>query len=342
MDKVFDKVFSEPTDIVMPVLSHRNPLFDILPIIVKTLSRREIGSSHWHNYLQIWYTVSGNWLYTANGITYPQAPGSIGISFPYMLHKIDTSDINPEKDIIIQISVKKGFLESKGIPFLGHTYKCASFKSFYLDPHTILTGQDKQVADCICTEIYSEYEKHFAMRINKTTEDISRILELCVKNAESSANKHELDLVRTRVECINNAMEYISSNSPQKITIDEISNSAMMSRSTFTSAFKTVTGQTFHNCITSLRIARAYQLLKHTDRSVSEIAEECGFFNSSHLSRVCRELLGVSPLTLRKKIGIWMREHGDELFHEDLKNTAWASIYDEDSFEMHQISMLHY
>ena len=53
-----------------PSLCSSNPLFSVAPITVKTLSDKRISSYHWHDYLQIWYTISGNYLHTVNGVTY--------------------------------------------------------------------------------------------------------------------------------------------------------------------------------------------------------------------------------------------------------------------------------
>ena len=116
----------------------------------------------------------------------------------------------------------------------------------------------------------------------------------------------------------------------------------MMSRRTFTAAFNSTIGQTCHSYITSLRMQKAYTLLKVTDKSIAEIAAECGFFDSSHLAQVCREIYGVSPLSLRKQIGSWMREVGDDIFRASVKSMVWAPLYTEQMFEEHAISLLHY
>ena len=335
-------VIVDPFDVSVPSLSINNRMFAILPFTVQMVSHNKKNSPHWHDYLQIWYTVSGSWLHTINGVTYPQKAGSAAVIFPYMTHRIDTSETNLKEALVIQISIKKNFLESNNIPFLGHSFEDASFDSFYLAPNTTITGRDKQLADLICSDIWSEYQNHMAMHANKILNDIVRLLEIFVKSVDTSVNKFELAQIRTRMECIDEAMAYLINNTSKKMTIDEISNVAMMSRRTFTSAFNSTIGQTCHSYITSLRMQNAYTLLKITDKSIAEIAAECGFFDSSHLAQVCREIYGVSPLSLRKQIGSWMREYGEEIFRASVKSMMWAPLYNEQMFEEHQISMLHY
>lgn len=337
-----NKVIVYPFEACVPSLSSTNRMFDILPFTVQTVCQNKKHNPHWHDYLQIWYTVSGSWLHTINGVAYPQKAGSAAVIFPYMAHRIDTSETNLKETLVIQISIKKNFLESNNIPFLGHTFENASFDSFYLAPNTTITGRDKQLADLICTDILSEYRKHMAMHTNKILNDIVRLLEIFVKNVDTSVNKIELAQIRTRMECIDEAMAYLLANTSKKMTIDEISNVAMMSRRTFTSAFNSTIGQTCHSYITSLRMQNAYTLLRITDKSIAEIAAECGFFDSSHFAQVCRETYGMSPLAIRKKISKWQREIGDEIFRASVKSMAWAPLYTEQMFEEHQISLLHY
>ncbi len=337
-----NKVIVNPFDVTLPNLSINNKLFNFLPFDIKKVSSNKINDSHWHDHLQIWYTISGNYLHTVNGITYPQSPGSAMIIFPYMIHSIDTSKTNLKDAEIIQISVKKNVLEDKNIPFLGHTYENASFDSFYLKQHAVITGKDKQIADLICMDIWAEYQKRMAMHTNKILNDIGRFLELCVKNSDKVVNKRELAAVKAKTQCIDEAMKYLLSNVAGKMTIDDISNAAMMSRRTFTATFNQTIGQTCHNYITSLRLARAYQLLRITDKSISEIAAECGFFDSSHFAQKCQEFFGIPPLAIRRQHGKWMREYGDEIFRERVKEEAWTLLYTEQMLEEHQISLLHY
>lgn len=47
------------------------------------------------------------------------------------------------------------------------------------------------------------------------------------------------------------------------------------------------------------RVARAQELLRHTDRGISDIALACGFADQSHLTTAFRRVTGVPPLRYR-------------------------------------------
>lgn len=65
--------------------------------------------------------------------------------------------------------------------------------------------------------------------------------------------------------------------------------------------FKAETGQTIHAYLLGLRLNRAKYLLRQTAKSVTEIANECGFYDQSHLTRYFRRAFGSSPLQARNE-----------------------------------------
>ena len=50
----------------------------------------------------------------------------------------------------------------------------------------------------------------------------------------------------------------------------------------------------------NMRLSLVHHLLENSDKSIAEIAAECGFCDSSHLSRMFRRKFQVSPQELRK------------------------------------------
>jgi len=65
--------------------------------------------------------------------------------------------------------------------------------------------------------------------------------------------------------------------------------------------FKRVTQKTPIEYLTSVRIARAKELLTNSTRSVGEIAEQCGFDDMCYFSRCYKKKFGDSPLKSRLK-----------------------------------------
>jgi AraC-like DNA-binding protein len=63
----------------------------------------------------------------------------------------------------------------------------------------------------------------------------------------------------------------------------------------FLKLFKQTVGMTPHAWIVRLRLERACSLLSHTGRSLTQVAQEVGFYDQSHFNRAFRQAFGVSP-----------------------------------------------
>ena len=74
-----------------------------------------------------------------------------------------------------------------------------------------------------------------------------------------------------------------------------------LSGSAFSRKFQKATGQSFSAYTTHLKTIHAAELLRNTDRTVTEIAEESGFNSSAVMQRHFRRVYACSPMEYRKK-----------------------------------------
>ncbi len=77
-----------------------------------------------------------------------------------------------------------------------------------------------------------------------------------------------------------------------------------MSRRRFTQLFREITGRSWLEHLTELRVAHARHLLEATRRSVTAIAFECGFEELSSFYRAFKKQTGMAPLAWREKGGM--------------------------------------
>jgi len=332
-------IHMSPFKALNPALGHAIKLFDIVPIIVSKVHDTRISDIHWHDYLQIWYTVSGEYTHTINGVRYPQKTGSVAVIFPYMVHSIDSSASDLSTLDVISISIKKGELEKKCIPFLSHSYDTASFDTFYLSPVISITGKQKDTADVICHELLAEYRKYAAAFTTKMFSAVARLLEICIDNSSGIFSKKEIISAKAKTECVDAAMQYMLNHKTENVTIEDLTNAALMSRRMFTDAFSTTIGRTCHEYLMTLKLEVALEYLRYTDMSIAEIAEKSGFANASHLYRNCIKTYGMSPLDVRRACGKWAREYGDALFRRAASSRGFSGIITEKDWELHEFSL---
>ena len=137
------------------------------------------------------------------------------------------------------------------------------------------------------------------MIYHKIFNNVGRLLELCVKNINTPLSKTELHIAHERMLHIKNAVHFITDNCSERIPLQSVSKSAMMSERSFTDKFKLTIGQTYHSYLIGVRMAKAADLLRYSTKSISEIAEECGFENSTYFTTVFRREFGTPPSKYR-------------------------------------------
>ena len=94
-------------------------------------------------------------------------------------------------------------------------------------------------------------------------------------------------------------LEYINEHLNQDIKLADLAALLGMSQFHFSHVFKQSIGTSPYQYLLQQRIERAKQLLKQTDRSIVDIALECGFNSHSHLSKQFRQLTGMTPTAYR-------------------------------------------
>lgn len=334
--------YTYPAALGGPYFSANRSMFKVSPVTVSAVESRHCGTTHSHDFLQFWYTVSGTWYHTVAGVMTKQEPGSTTFIFPYTPHSISTQQSDPLQLLVMQISVKKHALEALGVPFQLCSAHSACLDSHLLPESVIFTGVQKAAADAICLDILSEYRKKQNMNSYKLLMLTTSFLELCAGESCRTLSSRALNTARDRSACIEEALTFLGNNLHRNLTLDEISSAAMMSRRSFTSGFHTVTGQSCGDYFRLLRMRTAVNLLRKTPMSINQIAEETGFYDTSHFYKLCTELYGVSPIQLRRDLSQWTREYGDQIFRQTIRELSWALTFDEASMERHKCAMSFY
>lgn len=93
---------------------------------------------------------------------------------------------------------------------------------------------------------------------------------------------------------------YIYDNYDKRISLDDMSRKFHISRSYLSKKFKTITGFGFKEYLINVRIKNACRLLLETNKSITDIAFECGFNDSNYFGDAFRHVKGVSPNKYRK------------------------------------------
>lgn len=88
-----------------------------------------------------------------------------------------------------------------------------------------------------------------------------------------------------------------------KLDIDRLASMVHLSVSQFERKFRGLFHTSPSAFVLKVRIDAAVRLLIESDCSVTEIANQCGFFDNSHFTRYFKKAIGMTPLVFRRKMG---------------------------------------
>ncbi len=95
--------------------------------------------------------------------------------------------------------------------------------------------------------------------------------------------------------------EYLDRHYREKIKLDELAAQFYINKYYLTKVFKEQYGQSISSYLLNLRITKAKQLLRFSEKSIEEIGIEVGIGAPHYFSQVFKEVEGVPPSTYRKQ-----------------------------------------
>ena len=87
----------------------------------------------------------------------------------------------------------------------------------------------------------------------------------------------------------------------QQLTLDDIAESMFLNKDYISHLFKKETGYSLMGYVILLRINHAKLLLTETEKSITDIALECGYTDFAYFSKQFKQLTGVNPSAFRKE-----------------------------------------
>ena len=94
---------------------------------------------------------------------------------------------------------------------------------------------------------------------------------------------------------IKEALSYINSHYQDGITVKSVAQHVRTSEALLRLRFRTIHGKSVRDVILDTRLKSAKAMLKSSEKSISRIAEECGFASTCRMSHFFVERTGLSP-----------------------------------------------
>ena len=106
-------------------------------------------------------------------------------------------------------------------------------------------------------------------------------------------------------------IRYLEAHYAEDISLDTLAAALGYNKTYLCGVFKKDTDLTILDCLNTIRIRRAAELIVYSDHSLSQVSELCGFSSVSHFNRVFLKYVGATPGQCRRAYPV------DILFNEN-------------------------
>lgn len=131
---------------------------------------------------------------------------------------------------------------------------------------------------------------------------IGHIFNLIMIFEKNETNQKLMGLNYTRLsQNVRTAQYFMDHNFNRKISIQEIATHANLSPDYFIKVFHNEIGMTPHQYIVRCRMEHAHLLIESTQKTIQDIAKECGYNSVSHFSTKFKEFYGYTPRNLKTR-----------------------------------------
>jgi len=263
---------------------------------------------HAHDFIEIAYVISGQGIHRIGDQEYSVSKGSLCIINYDIPHEFRSHADSSHAPLWVYNCIFKpefidySLVNCKDFSSITNHFL---FRSFF--PEEVDWDVDIHLSDTNSSDIEDIYEKMYKEYQIKEPGYIevlrSNVIELLIKIFRLYRKKDRLDngIEAGRRQIIDTVIQYMKMNYAQKLSLEELSMMAFLSRNYFCKLFKDCTGMTVFEYAQKIRIEEACRMLNDTDKKVVDIAAEVGYKDIKYFNTVFKKVTGKTPRDFRKQ-----------------------------------------
>lgn len=136
--------------------------------------------------------------------------------------------------------------------------------------------------------LHQEYTRKLLFSDRILSNQFSEILFRCARATTFSESKNAS-------ETVSQLIDYIHENYSKNMTNKAIAERFNLHPNYVSNLIKAFTGMPLHRYLMHTRISVSMQMLATSDASITEIAEQCGFSDIYHFSKIFKKFIGIPP-----------------------------------------------
>ena len=257
--------------------------------------------AHIHDSIELLYAKSGRFTVFLDGREYLFSAGDLILFCSNSIHHISSGDGAEHQYYVIKVDPTL-LLElagtMQGTAYLMRFSEGGSERRCYWSAESLEGSPILQALRALIAEYASEhYARELAMKLHAA--------ELLLAILRDGGERREAGIERAGDEItgrIYASLIYVRSHFSEDLDVRSVAERLGISYSYFSRSFGRITGKSFKEYLTSLRMTKAYNMLLSSDMPVSEVALACGYENFSYFIAEFKKVYHITPNQLRKQM----------------------------------------
>jgi AraC family transcriptional regulator, L-rhamnose operon regulatory protein RhaS len=242
---------------------------------------------HKHNFFEIVFVRHGKGLHIVNDNRLPYNPGSLFVLTPTDVH---TFEVKTETELCL-IVFNKAFFSNAG----KKRQQDQSYETLFREIEYILLNyqSENQMAfvkeqEMFITQLIAQLVKTYQQPHHFSQEIIKHSVFLLLLTIVAKMKQGSLAQKKNADSLVAQLADYIHLNVYEKnrLRLDNLAETFMRSKEHLSSLFKKETGKSIKEYILDYKLNLAKIRLQYSDLTVSQIANELGFTDESHLNKM--------------------------------------------------------
>ena len=252
-------------------------------------------AAHWHSELEIAMPLVNSYTFIIEGQTYVLNPYDIMIIPSGVSHELIAPPTGRRLFLLVRHQVLR---EVNGFDIIyNRFFPCALFR---FSEESVAHQRMINYLEVIMDE-YTSRRPLWEAAVHGSI--ILFFLQACrVFLSQSDLPAQRSRAQRVHTDTFFSVCSYISEHCTDKISLEDAARIAGFSRSQFIRLFKEYTGTSFYDYLIRQRMIKADLLLSEPDRSITDIAMQCGFGSLSTFNRVFRSYHHCTPMEYRRNV----------------------------------------
>jgi len=255
--------------------------------------------SHSHPYYHMFYIMEGGCRFTVEDSTYDLLPGSCMLVPRETEHGYCAMGTETMRQLEIKFSLPQNTMDK------------------LLREDQCIYSEDPLVGS-LFQQIIAEYSELGSLADDSATSYLTALLYALTKNSRSQKQRQfQFIDAAAYSELSQKIIRYLETHYAQDVSLDQLAEVLDYNKSYLCIAFKKDTQMTILDCLNTIRIRRAAELIVYSDHTLLQVAEMCGFASVSHFNRVFQKYVGITPGQCRRAYPV------DILFADPKDNTGF-------------------